>query len=87
MKGSTVISLAKARADFGAVLRLARQFGFVKIVQGNRLVGVFTDAAAVVPERPPGYFADAYSGRTAKRPSGTPGSSLPPRQSRRKLSP
>lgn len=58
---SKAISLAKARADFGAVLRLARQFGSVKIVHGSRLVGVFTTAAALAPEHPPGYFAAAYA--------------------------
>jgi hypothetical protein len=36
------ISFEKARADFGAVLRLADRFGSVKIMHGSCVVGVLT---------------------------------------------
>jgi len=42
MSVGKTISLAKARADFGVVLRLAQRFGFVKIMRGSQLVGVLT---------------------------------------------
>lgn len=42
MSAGKTISLAKAKAGFGAMLRLAERFDFVKIMHGNRLLGVLT---------------------------------------------
>jgi hypothetical protein len=42
-KGKTV-SISLAQADFGAVVKLARRFDFVRVMSAGRLVGVFTSA-------------------------------------------
>jgi hypothetical protein len=39
------ISIEKARADFGALLRLAERFGSVRIMHGSRLLGEVLSAA------------------------------------------
>ena len=46
MSADKFVSLAKARADFGAVLRLTQRFGAVKIMHGSRRVGGVVSAQA-----------------------------------------